>query len=117
MQRLWSSNPGHLSSYPRIIAIYSIISLLLVNIFYYNQLFVCLIFQTWIFSDSCKFLHDRSDYKHGWQIEREMVEGTFGKDQDENWEVSDSDEELPFKCFICRESFKDPIVTKQVRLF
>ena len=21
--------------------------------------------------DSCKFLHDRSDYKHGWQIERD----------------------------------------------
>ena len=27
----------------------------------------------------------------------------------------DSDEdELPFKCYICRESFKDPIVTKYV---
>jgi hypothetical protein len=23
------------------------------------------------FSDSCKFLHDRSDYKHGWEIERD----------------------------------------------
>ena len=22
-------------------------------------------------SDSCKFLHDRGDYKHGWQLERE----------------------------------------------
>lgn len=22
-------------------------------------------------ADSCKFLHDRSDYKHGWQLERE----------------------------------------------
>ena len=42
-----------------------------------------------------------------------MVEGTFGHGQDENWEVSDSDDEdLPFRCFICRESFKDPIVTK-----
>ena len=30
------------------------------------------------FSDSCKFLHDRSDYKHGWQIEREMDEGRYG---------------------------------------
>uniref|UniRef100_H2YYZ6 RING finger protein 113A n=1 Tax=Ciona savignyi TaxID=51511 RepID=H2YYZ6_CIOSA len=64
------------------------------------------------FGDSCKFLHDRSDYKHGWQIEREVSEGTYGNQQEENWEVSDSDEELPFKCFICRESFKDPIVTK-----
>ena len=29
-------------------------------------------------SDSCKFLHDRSDYKHGWQLEREMDEGRYG---------------------------------------
>lgn len=29
-------------------------------------------------SDSCKFLHDRSDYKHGWQIERELDEGRYG---------------------------------------
>ena len=27
------------------------------------------------FGDSCKFIHDRSDYKMGWQIEREMKEG------------------------------------------
>lgn len=30
------------------------------------------------FPDSCKFLHDRSDYKHGWQIERELDEGRYG---------------------------------------
>uniref|UniRef100_A0AAQ4S9N2 Ring finger protein 113A n=1 Tax=Gasterosteus aculeatus aculeatus TaxID=481459 RepID=A0AAQ4S9N2_GASAC len=29
------------------------------------------------FGDSCKFLHDRSDYKHGWQIERELEEVFF----------------------------------------
>jgi RING finger protein 113A len=23
------------------------------------------------FGDSCKFMHDRSDYKHGWQLERD----------------------------------------------
>lgn len=23
------------------------------------------------FGDSCKFMHDRGDYKHGWQLERE----------------------------------------------
>lgn len=27
------------------------------------------------FGDSCKFLHDRSDYKFGWQLEQEMQEG------------------------------------------
>ena len=33
----------------------------------------------YLISDSCKFLHDRSDYKHGWQLEREMEQGTYGK--------------------------------------
>ena len=26
------------------------------------------------FSDSCKFLHDRGDYKSGWQLDREFEE-------------------------------------------
>ncbi|CAG9573800.1 unnamed protein product [Danaus chrysippus] len=60
------------------------------------------------FGDSCKFLHDRSDYKHGWQLEREETEHKAG---DSDYEIH-SDEELPFKCFICRESFKDPVVTR-----
>ena len=30
--------------------------------------------------DSCKFLHDRSDYKHGWQLEREVQEGRYDKE-------------------------------------
>ncbi len=30
------------------------------------------------FGDSCKFLHDRSDYKHGWQLEREWNEQSYG---------------------------------------
>jgi len=64
------------------------------------------------FGDSCKFLHDRSDYKHGWQIEKELREGNYGNANDENWEVSDEEERLPFKCFICRKSFKNPVVTK-----
>uniref|UniRef100_A0A8C6TZR4 Ring finger protein 113A n=1 Tax=Neogobius melanostomus TaxID=47308 RepID=A0A8C6TZR4_9GOBI len=63
------------------------------------------------FGDSCKFLHDRSDYKHGWQIERELEEGRYGANE-ENYEVSSDEEDMPFKCFICRESFKKPIVTK-----
>ncbi|XP_068622276.1 E3 ubiquitin-protein ligase RNF113A [Battus philenor] len=68
------------------------------------------------FGDSCKFLHDRSDYKHGWQLEREELEGTGGRAGDDAGSGSDyeihSDDELPFKCFICRESFTDPVVTK-----
>lgn len=64
------------------------------------------------FGDSCKFLHDRSDYKHGWQIERELDEGRYGANDDENYEISSDEEDFPFKCFICRESFKNPIITK-----
>ncbi|XP_048002117.1 E3 ubiquitin-protein ligase RNF113A-like [Leguminivora glycinivorella] len=62
------------------------------------------------FGDSCKFLHDRSDYKHGWQLEREEVapEGGGG---DSDYEIH-SDDELPFRCFICRGSFTDPVITK-----
>ena len=31
------------------------------------------------FGDSCTFMHDRSDYKFGWQLEREMAAGTYGQ--------------------------------------
>lgn len=31
---------------------------------------------------------------------------------EENYEVSSDEEDFPFKCFICRESFKNPIITK-----
>ncbi|KAH3699297.1 hypothetical protein DPMN_074253 [Dreissena polymorpha] len=64
------------------------------------------------FGDSCKFVHDRSDYKHGWQLEREMDQGTYGKSDDANYEISSDEEDVPFKCFICRKSFESPIVTK-----
>ncbi|XP_071280362.1 E3 ubiquitin-protein ligase RNF113A-like [Agelaius tricolor] len=64
------------------------------------------------FGDSCKFLHDRSDYKHGWQMEQELDERRYGTSDDENYEVSSGEEEVPFKCFICRGSFKNPVVTK-----
>ncbi|XP_074661080.1 E3 ubiquitin-protein ligase RNF113A-like [Tubulanus polymorphus] len=62
------------------------------------------------FGDSCKFLHDRGDYKHGWQLERE--ERSANDDDDTKYEISSDEDELPFKCYICRNSFKTPIVTK-----
>ncbi|XP_049631947.1 E3 ubiquitin-protein ligase RNF113A-like [Suncus etruscus] len=65
------------------------------------------------FGDSCKFLHDRSDYKPGWQMERELGEGRYGLCEDENYEVrSDDDEGIPFKCLLCRQPFQAPVVTK-----
>ncbi|XP_023974350.1 E3 ubiquitin-protein ligase RNF113A-like [Physeter macrocephalus] len=64
------------------------------------------------FGDSCKFLHDRSDYKHGCRIERELDEGRYGVYEDENYEVGSDEEEIPFKCFICRQTSQNPVVTK-----
>lgn len=37
---------------------------------------------------------------------------TFFSADDENYEVSSDEEDMPFKCFICRSSFKNPVVTK-----
>lgn len=64
--------------------------------------------------DSCKFLHDRSDYKFGWQLEREERGKGEPVEDDAKYEIHSDDEELPFKCFICRESFQHPVVSKYV---
>ncbi|XP_034947526.1 E3 ubiquitin-protein ligase RNF113A [Chelonus insularis] len=64
------------------------------------------------FGDSCKFLHDRSDYKLGWQLERDAGAADSGDEDDKKYEIDSDEDNLPFKCFICRGSFVDPIVTK-----
>ncbi|KAL5999039.1 hypothetical protein ACLOJK_009989 [Asimina triloba] len=77
------------------------------------------------YGDSCKFMHDRGDYKSGWQMEREWEEAeklrkrnlALGIDGDGdggegNQSVDDEDDSLPFACFICRQPFEDPVVTK-----
>lgn len=69
------------------------------------------------FGDSCKFLHDRGDYKAGWQLDQEWEEmqrnGGVVKEE-ESLEVTERevDSELPFKCIICRLDFTRPVVTK-----
>ena len=65
------------------------------------------------FGDSCKFLHDRSDYKHGWQLEREEgLVGMAAADDERCYEISSDEEEIPFKCIICRRSFQNPVITR-----
>ncbi|KAI3444430.1 hypothetical protein Pfo_001095 [Paulownia fortunei] len=77
------------------------------------------------YGDSCKFMHDRGDYKSGWQLEKEweekekarakkMAMGLKDDDDERGSEMSDEDDDnsLPFACFICREPFVDPVVTK-----
>ncbi|XKL63903.1 hypothetical protein PGB90_006267 [Kerria lacca] len=63
------------------------------------------------FGDSCKFLHDRTDYKFGWQLEQE-VDSRHDQADDQSYEIHEMEDNLPFKCFICRNSFKDPIMTR-----
>ncbi|CEP03581.1 unnamed protein product (mitochondrion) [Plasmodiophora brassicae] len=79
------------------------------------------------YGDSCKFLHDRGDYKSGWQIDREWeaeqqaLKARGGAAADaENYEIHDGDDDddnLPFACAICREPFTDPVVTKCMHYF
>ncbi|KAL7158882.1 hypothetical protein ABFS83_02G173200 [Erythranthe nasuta] len=78
------------------------------------------------YGDSCKFMHDRGDYKSGWQLERDWDEkekarkrklAMKAEDDDEEKDSDASDEEddengLPFACFICREPFTDPVMTR-----
>lgn len=88
------------------------------------------------FGDACKFLHDRSDYKSGWQLDREWEEqqkqkeiklkarlerklrrktGIEGADSDDEGEESDasnnsdssSDDDVPSVCQICRTPWAD----------
>ncbi|KAF9425674.1 hypothetical protein BGZ76_003122 [Entomortierella beljakovae] len=70
------------------------------------------------YGDSCIYMHDRGDYKAGWQLDQEweaeqrakklaLIEGL-----DEDSDSSSDDDDVPFACLICREDFKNPIVTK-----
>jgi len=72
------------------------------------------------YGDSCIYMHDRGDYKAGWQLDQEweaeqrakklaLIEGL-----DEEAESSSDDDEVPFACLICREEFKHPVVTRYV---
>lgn len=76
------------------------------------------------YGDACKFLHDRGDYKSGWQLEKEWDEtekarkrnlamGAGDDDEDgDGQSEEDDDDSIPFACFICRQPFVDPVVTK-----
>jgi RING finger protein 113A len=89
------------------------------------------------FGDTCKFLHDRSDYKAGWQLDKEWDEkqkqekarqlrllkrAREGKDSESEEPSEDEDEDgMPFACLICREKWEDcksgPVVTVCMHYF
>ncbi|OII73228.1 ZF-CCCH zinc finger domain-containing protein [Cryptosporidium ubiquitum] len=80
------------------------------------------------FGDTCKFLHDRSDFKSGWQLDREWdkeqkrkrlkINPTFkGNSNHEDGNLlseSTNSNQPPKKCFICKKKWRsdsNPIVT------
>lgn len=65
------------------------------------------------FGDACKFLHDRSDYKAGWQLDEEWTNRQRSKHSGgSSISVDDDDDDgLPFACFICRKDFESPVMT------
>lgn len=73
------------------------------------------------FGDTCKFLHDRGNYKLGWQIEQEFqekqkkraMELMMGVASDDEMPLKkETDDGLPFACFICKNAFVKPVVTR-----
>jgi len=79
------------------------------------------------YGDACKFMHDRGDYKSGWQLEREWDEQEKIKVADrasgkrsgdpEPKPEAEEDDEIPFACFVCRRAFTNPVVTKCKHFF
>ncbi|KAF8610121.1 hypothetical protein BDV93DRAFT_517298 [Ceratobasidium sp. AG-I] len=61
------------------------------------------------FGDTCKFLHDRGTYMQGWQLDKLAAnpQQQAGDDSD-----SDSDEDIPFACYICKKEYTEPVVTR-----
>eukprot|EP01086_Lenisia_limosa_P003816 TRINITY_DN1852_c0_g1_i2.p1 TRINITY_DN1852_c0_g1~~TRINITY_DN1852_c0_g1_i2.p1 ORF type:complete len:260 (-),score=46.24 TRINITY_DN1852_c0_g1_i2:126-863(-) len=62
------------------------------------------------FGDNCKFVHDRSDHKAGYELDRDWNEGNYHNTMDSDDESSD--EEVPITCPICESLFNNPVVTK-----
>ena len=78
------------------------------------------------FGQNCKFLHDRSDYKQGWQLDREWEDVTKGKKvggivvananrrkvEEEDDDKDATLEDIPFACIICKGPYREPVVTR-----
>lgn len=62
------------------------------------------------FGDTCKFLHDRGTYLAGWQLDK--IAENPKRRADESESDSDSSEDVPFACLVCRKHFTDPVVTR-----
>ncbi len=64
-------------------------------------------------------MHDRGDYKSGWEMERDWNEQQKQKAQagqngggGAEGGADEDDEDIPFACYVCRKAFTDPVKTK-----
>ncbi|CAG8931748.1 unnamed protein product [Penicillium salamii] len=81
------------------------------------------------FGDSCKFLHSRESYKQGWELDRDWEINTKGKtlngrvvsqrkgagkatEEEEDDDEDELLESIPFACIICKNPYREPIITK-----
>ncbi|KAI3654030.1 hypothetical protein MP228_000749 [Amoeboaphelidium protococcarum] len=74
------------------------------------------------FGDSCIFLHDRTEYKQGWQIDKEHEQRLRDKElngdkqddqkKDDTNKKQNKGEDIPFKCVICKSDYKQPVITR-----
>lgn len=79
------------------------------------------------FGDTCKFLHDRGDFKQGWQLDRDWESAAQSRrmaivssdQQTGESEARDRQEasalieqKIPFRCIICRGDYKSPVETR-----
>ncbi|CAI4048141.1 hypothetical protein SUVZ_12G3500 [Saccharomyces uvarum] len=58
------------------------------------------------YGDSCKFLHSRDDFKTGWKLNQE-----WNVDNEDSRKNALDLDKIPFKCVICKENYKSPVVT------
>lgn len=61
------------------------------------------------YGDSCKFLHSRDDFKAGWKLNEEW-KIQDGESKSKSQEEDDLNG-IPFKCVICKNDYKSPIMT------
>ena len=86
------------------------------------------------YGDTCIYLHDRGDTISGWQLERQWEEqqklkkekqdremhnfaSGKGRGNDEDDGTAVASDGLPYACHICREHFKEPVVTNCLHYF
>lgn len=64
------------------------------------------------FGDTCKFLHDRSDYLAGWQLDSLTNSSARHAEAVSDEDPEDDGDDVPFACLICRKPFTDPVMTQ-----